>query len=146
MGYRVHQEIYHDLRADQFDLRLHSFFVLLFIFKADVSLFQTSWFIESICTQTLVIFVIRTRVVPFYNSRPSRLLAASTILIVLVACILPFTVIGSIFGFVPPPASFFAVLVALVGGYLAIVELVKWWFFRRYSAFVERKMIRISGN
>ena len=48
---------------------------------------------ESICTQTLVIFVIRTRVVPFYTSRPSRLLTFSTILIVAIACILPFTVI-----------------------------------------------------
>ena len=69
------------------------------------SLFQTAWFIESICTQTLVIFVIRTRVVPFYTSRPSRLLTFSTLLIVSVACILPFTVIGSIFKFVQPPRS-----------------------------------------
>ena len=87
-----------------------------------------------------MIFVIRTRVVPFYSSRPSRFLAASTILIVVIACILPFTVIGSIFGFVPPPASFFVVLAALIGGYLVIVELVKQWFYRKYSVFIERKM------
>jgi Mg2+-importing ATPase len=110
-----------------------TFFILLFVFQADASLFQTAWFIESICTQTLVIFVIRTRVVPFYDSRPSRLLAASTIIIVLVACILPFTVIGSIFGFVQPPLTFFAVLAGLVAGYLAIVEMVKWWFYRKFS-------------
>jgi Mg2+-importing ATPase len=123
-----------------------TFFVLLFIFNADVSLFQTAWFIESICTQTLVIFVIRTRVVPFYSSRPSRLLAASTILIVLIACILPFTVIGSIFGFVPPPALFFVVLTGLVGGYLIIVELIKRWFYRKYSVFIERKIPMAPGN
>jgi Mg2+-importing ATPase len=110
-----------------------TFFILLFIFSADASLFQTAWFMESICTQTLVIFVIRTRVVPFYQSRPSRLLALSTVLIVLIACILPFTVIGSIFGFVQPPLSFFAVLAGLVIGYIVMVELVKQWFYRNYS-------------
>jgi Mg2+-importing ATPase len=122
-----------------------TFFVLLVIFVADASLFRTAWFMESICTQTLVIFVIRTRVVPFYRSRPSRLLVASTILIVVVACILPFTVIGSIFSFVPPPLSFFAVLAGLVAGYLIMVELVKRWFYRKYSSFIERKTAKPTG-
>jgi P-type Mg2+ transporter len=116
-----------------------TFFILLVIFKADAPFFQTAWFIESICTQTLVIFVIRTRVIPFYRSRPSRLLMASTLLIVLVACILPFTIIGTLFGFVQPPVAFFAILAGLVIGYLVIVEIVKWWFYRNYSTFIERK-------
>jgi Mg2+-importing ATPase len=119
-----------------------TFFILLFIFSADASLFQTAWFMESICTQTLVIFVIRTRVVPFYHSRPSRLLAFSTVLIVAIACILPFTVVGSIFGFVPPPLSFFAVLAGLVIGYIGIVELVKYWFYRKYASFIERNPLK----
>jgi Mg2+-importing ATPase len=111
-----------------------TFFILLFVFAADAALFQTAWFVESICTQTLVIFVIRTRVVPFYDSSPSRLLVASTVLIVAIACILPFTIVGSIFGFVPLPASFFVVLAVLVTGYLIIVELVKRWFYTRYDS------------
>ena len=110
-----------------------TFFILLFVFTADAALFQTAWFVESICTQTLVIFVIRTEFVPFFRSRPSRLLAASTILIVAVACILPFTILGSLFGFIPLPASFFVVLAGLVIGYLVIVELVKRWFYRHYA-------------
>ena len=97
---------------------------------------------ESICTQTLVIFVIRTRVVPFYTSRPSRLLTFSTILIVAIACILPFTVIGSIFKFVRPPLAFFAVLAVLVIGYIVMVELVKRWFYRKYSVFIERNIVQ----
>ena len=121
-----------------------TFFILLFIFSADASLFQTAWFMESICTQTLVIFVIRTRVVPFYKSRPSRLLALSTILIVAIACILPFTVIGAIFGFVQPPLSFFAVLAGLVIGYIVMVELVKYWFYQRYSIFSKRNTVQIA--
>ncbi len=48
-----------------------TFAILLYIFDASPALFQTSWFIESICTQTLIVFVIRTRVVPFYKSKPS---------------------------------------------------------------------------
>jgi Mg2+-importing ATPase len=122
-----------------------TFFVLLFIFNADAALFQTAWFIESICTQTLVIFVIRTRVVPFYKSRPSIPLLVSTLMIVAIACILPFTFIGSIFSFVPPPVSFFAVLAGLVAGYLIITELVKRWFYRKYSSFIERKTVKVTS-
>ncbi len=123
-----------------------TFFILLFIFNADAPLFQTAWFVESICTQTLVIFVIRTRVVPFYKSRPSKLLMASTFLIVLIACILPFTILGSIFGFVTLPVSFYAVLAGLVIGYIIIVELVKHWFYKRYSSFIERKIGKETGS
>jgi Mg2+-importing ATPase len=118
-----------------------TFFILLFIFQAQAPLFRTAWFVESICTQTLIIFVIRTRIVPFYESRPSKLLVISTLLIVLVSCILPFTILGSIFGFVELPLSFFAALAVLVIGYIVIVEMVKRWFYRKYSAFIERKMV-----
>jgi Mg2+-importing ATPase len=110
-----------------------TFFILLFVFAADAALFQTAWFVESICTQALVIFVIRTDLVPFYRSRPSRLLVASTVLVVAVACILPFTIVGSLFGFIPLPALFFVVLAGLVISYLVIVELVKRWFYRHHA-------------
>ncbi|MCX6684328.1 MAG: magnesium-translocating P-type ATPase [Methanoregula sp.] len=117
-----------------------TFIILLFVFAADAVLFQTAWFVESICTQTLVIFVIRTRVVPFYQSRPSRLLVTSTVLIVAIACILPFTIIGGLFGFIPLPTSFFVVLAGLVIGYLIIVELVKRWFYKKYDSTIGRKI------
>lgn len=116
-----------------------TFFILLFIFNAEASLFQTAWFIESICTQTLVIFVIRTQVVPFYRSKPSNLLLGSTILVVAVACILPFTLLGRIFGFVHPPLAFFAMLAPLLICYLTTVEIAKRWFYRNYSSYLEQK-------
>jgi len=119
-----------------------TFFILLFVFSADAALFQTAWFMESICTQTLVIFVIRTRVVPFYTSRPGRLLVFSTLLIVAIALVLPFTVAGSLFGFVRPPPAVFAVLAGLVAGYIVMVELVKLWFYRKYSVFIERNVVQ----
>jgi Mg2+-importing ATPase len=116
-----------------------TFFILLFIFSAQAALFQTAWFIESICTQTLVIFVIRARVVPFYRSMPSPFLLGSTFLVVIVACILPFTFLGGIFGFVHPPLSFYVILGGLVTSYLVLVEVAKRWFYRRYSSLVEQR-------
>jgi len=116
-----------------------TFFILLFVFNAGASLFQTAWFIESICTQTLVIFVIRTRVVPFYRSRPSNLLLGSTILVVAFACVLPFTILGNIFGFVHPPLAFFAMLAGLLICYLVTVEVAQGWFYRNYSSYLEQK-------
>ncbi len=116
-----------------------TFFVLLYIFEANSALFQTSWFIESICTQTLIVFVIRTRLVPFYKSKPSRLLILCAVVITAVGCILPFTILGAFFGFVQPPLAFFGVLICLVLGYILLVELAKVWFYRRYAVFIEKK-------
>jgi len=116
-----------------------TFYLLLFVFKADPSLFQTAWFVESICTQTLIVFVIRTRVVPFYKSSPSKLLLGSTLLIALVGILLPITLFGTLFGFVQPPLAFFAALAGLVIGYVVLIEIAKYWFYRRYSSFIERK-------
>jgi len=109
-----------------------TFFIMLLVFNAAVPLFQTAWFMESLCTQTLVIFIIRTRRSPFYRSRPSRLLTLSSLCVVALAIIIPFTPLGALFGFVEPPLSFFAVLVGLIVAYLIMVEVVKRWFYRRY--------------
>jgi Mg2+-importing ATPase len=116
-----------------------TFFILLYFFEANSALFQTSWFVESICTQTLIVFVIRTRVVPFYTSRPSKLLVICAGIITAVGCILPFTILGAFFGFVQPPLTFYAALILIVGGYILLVELAKRWFYRRYASSVERK-------
>jgi Mg2+-importing ATPase len=64
---------------------------------------------------------------------------ASTFLVVAVACVLPFTVLGTIFGFIHPPLSFYAVLGGLVISYLVLVEVVKRWFYGRYSSYIEQK-------
>jgi Mg2+-importing ATPase len=116
-----------------------TFFIMLFVFQATPALFQTAWFIESLCTQTLVIFVIRTRRSPFYKSKPSRPLLISTLLVVAVALVLPLTSLGrDLFQFVSPPFTFYVILAGLIATYLALVELVKRWFFRRYLHLVEK--------
>lgn len=101
-----------------------TFFVLLKVFHASEQLFHTGWFVESLATQTLVIFIIRTAGNPF-RSRPSLALTITTILVVVVSIAIPFTQIGSVLGFMPLPTAFFLFLAGAVGTYLLLVELVK---------------------
>jgi P-type Mg2+ transporter len=110
-----------------------TFFVMLFVFKADASLFQTAWFVESLFTQTLVIFVIRTRTVPFFQSKPSKWLVINISVILSLALILPFTPLGKVFYFVPLPMTFLLVLVGFIIVYLVLVELMKIWFYQHNS-------------
>jgi Mg2+-importing ATPase len=109
-----------------------TFFVLLKLFHAGEALFHTGWFVESMATQVLVIFVIRTRRNPFL-SRPNRWLAAGALAVVAVAAALPFTPAGRYLGFVAPPAFFFPVLAAMLAAYLLAVEGMKRWFFGRFA-------------
>ncbi|HET7342266.1 MAG TPA: HAD-IC family P-type ATPase, partial [Methylomirabilota bacterium] len=101
-----------------------TFFALLWVFHASEASFHTGWFVESLATQTLVLFVIRTAGNPF-RSRPSAPLAATTVLIVCVGLALPFTPLASPLGFVPVPPAFFAFLGVATLTYLLLVELVK---------------------
>jgi Mg2+-importing ATPase len=81
----------------------------------------------------LVIFVIRTQGSPF-RSQPSRWLVPTSLAVVAIAVLLPFSPVRSTLGFVSPPLRFFPVLAALVGAYLVAVEAVKRWFYRRVAA------------
>jgi len=110
-----------------------TFFVMLFIFKANAPLFQTAWFLESLSTQALVIFVIRTRRMPFYKSRPSWPLLFATLGVVVSALALPFTPLGSLFKFVPPPTSFLVVLLVFIAAYLMLAEILKGLFYKRLA-------------
>jgi Mg2+-importing ATPase len=110
-----------------------TFGIMLHLFHAGEKLFHTGWFIESMASQVLVIFVIRTRRSPF-KSRPNRWLALCSLSVVLVAVALPYTTLGRYFGFVPLPLSFYAILAGLVFFYLIAVEAIKQWFFRRFIA------------
>jgi len=107
--------------------------VMLFVFHARAPLFQTGWFIESLCTQTLVIHVIRTGKVPFLESRPSRFLILTSILIVSIGIIITLSPVAKFFGFVAPPPSYFAILFLIVITYLFMVQGVKTWFVRKYG-------------
>jgi Mg2+-importing ATPase len=109
-----------------------TFLVLLTVFHASEAFFRTGWFLESLATQTLVLFVIRTAGNPL-RSRPSRPLVATTLLIVLVALLLPFSPFAPMLGFVPLPAAYFGFLVPATLTYLALVEIVKRPLMRRFA-------------
>ncbi|APW41301.1 magnesium-translocating P-type ATPase [Rhodoferax saidenbachensis] len=108
-----------------------TFYLLLRLFQADETLFRTGWFVESIATQVLVIFVIRTRRNPL-RSHPNRWLTLTSLAVVLAAMALPFTPLAGMLGFTPLPAAFFGLLIALLVGYLSLVEGGKQWFYRRH--------------
>jgi Mg2+-importing ATPase len=110
-----------------------TFFVLLRVFRASETLFHTGWFVESLATQALVLFVIRTAGNPLV-SRPSAPLAVTTLAVVVVAVLLPFTPAAGALGFEPLPAPFFGFLLGVVGAYLVFVELVKRRLLRRYAS------------
>jgi Mg2+-importing ATPase len=101
-----------------------TFFVLLRIFHASQAEFQTGWFVESLATQTLVLFVIRTAGNPF-RSRPSPALLSTILLIVAFGVALPYLKLGQYFGFVPLPWAFFAFLLLATGAYLFAIDVAK---------------------
>jgi P-type Mg2+ transporter len=106
-----------------------TFYILLKIFDASESLFQTGWFVESLATQILVIFIIRTKLSPF-KSFPNAILAISSLSLVCIGMILPFTPMGPYFKFVHLPGSFFVVLGGLIITYLCLAEAGKRVFYR----------------
>jgi Mg2+-importing ATPase len=109
-----------------------TFFVMIKVFQAGEALFHTGWFIESLATQVLVIFIIRTRKNPL-KSRPNIWLTICSLLVVTFAVLLPFTPLGRFLGFVAPPMLFFIILLCMVIIYLFAVEMVKQWFYKHYT-------------
>jgi Mg2+-importing ATPase len=109
-----------------------TFGLLLLVFHASEALFQTGWFIESLATQVLVIFVLRTRRNPL-RSRPHPLLAATSVAVVVLAVVLPFTPLGAWFGFAPPSAAFLFAIAGLTVSYLVLAQGAKWAFYRLWS-------------
>lgn len=107
-----------------------TFGLLLWVFQASEALFQTGWFVESLMTQVLVIFVIRTQKRP-WQSWPHPALAASSLGIVMLALALPFSPFAAWFGFVPLPAHVVLTLAALTTIYLVLAEQVKRQFLSR---------------
>jgi Mg2+-importing ATPase len=114
-----------------------TFYLLLTMFQANEALFHTGWFIESIATQVLVIFIIRTRGNPF-TSRPNVWLAVLSLTVVALAALLPWLPFAAHLGFVPPPPAFYAMLVAIVAVYLACVYLARQWFYRHWHPLPRR--------
>ena len=107
-----------------------TFWVMLSLLHAGHAEFRTGWFVESIATQTLVVYVIRTRRVPFFTSRPSLPMLLVPTGAALVGAVLPYTGLATLLGFTPLPTKFFLLLFAMVAAYLLLVEVAKTRFYR----------------
>ena len=106
-----------------------TFFVMLVVLNASHAEFRSGWFVESLATQTLVVFVIRTRRVPFIHSRPSVPMIITPIVCATIGAILPFSPLANTLGFTTLPISFFLILVAMILVYLTLVEIAKSRFY-----------------
>jgi len=111
-----------------------TFAILLVGFDAGPSLFRSTWFVESLATQSLAIFVIRTRRTPSFRSRPSTALLVSTLAVVAVGFALPFSPLAHTLGFTPLPLDLVGVILAVIPTYLLVLELGKRVFYRHVAA------------
>ncbi|MEK7646961.1 MAG: magnesium-translocating P-type ATPase [Patescibacteria group bacterium] len=110
-----------------------TFIVLFYGFRLINGGFQTGWFLESIATQIFVIYIIRTKKLPFLESRPSFILILSTVSAVIAAWVLSWSSLGNIFGLVSLPAAPLLSIAAITAVYLIVVEIIKRWFYRKYA-------------
>jgi P-type Mg2+ transporter len=106
-----------------------TFFVMLAILHASHEEFRTGWFVESLATQTLVVFLIRTRRVPFFRSRPSAPMIITPVTAAVIGAVLPFTPLAHLLGFTALPLSFFLILLGMIATYLVLVEIAKSRFY-----------------
>jgi Mg2+-importing ATPase len=95
------------------------------------ALFRTGWFVESLMTQTLIVHVIRTNLIPFIQSRASWQLTTTTIAIMAIAAYLPFSPLATYLGFVPLPPLFWPLLILTLVCYVALTQIVKVWLLKK---------------
>jgi len=112
-----------------------TFFILWHFFdcKNNPALFHTGWFVESLFTQTLIIHIIRTNKIPFFESRASWPLLLTSVIIVVVGAWLTVSPFAETLGFVQLPSIYWLWLAGILAGYITATQLIKNWFNRKYS-------------
>ena len=95
------------------------------------ALFHTGWFVESLMTQTLIVHVIRTNLLPFIQSRASWQLTVNTLVIMAIGAYLPFSPLAPFLGFVPLPPLFWLLLILTLVCYVGLTQFVKTWLLRK---------------
>ena len=107
-----------------------TFGVLLLILHASVAEFRTGWYMESVISASMIVLVIRTRG-PFLKSKPSKALLTATLLVALVTILLPYTPVGTLFGFTPIPLPYLLTLLLIVVLYIISAEVAKRFFYKQ---------------
>ena len=134
-----------------------TFGLMLGVLHAGAVQFRTGWFIESLATQTLIVFAIRTRRVPFFRSRPGGLLTLTMFSVIAIGIVLTFVPLGRTLGFTTLPWQFFLALLVFIIAYLVLVEVAKKIFYadplhlavppdhtRKRQHHIERRAARFS--
>ncbi|MCX7918886.1 MAG: magnesium-translocating P-type ATPase [bacterium] len=117
-----------------------TFFIMLYIFNCWIAdsyheqLFHTGWFIESLLTQTLIVHIIRTNKIPFFQSRASKMMSLTTLLVMGIGIMLPISPLAKSLGFVTPPPLYWFLLIAILLTYSILTHLVKTWFIHKYGS------------
>jgi P-type Mg2+ transporter len=113
-----------------------TFFIMIYVFNAwnNPALFHTGWFVESLFTQTLIIHVIRTEKIPFFQSRASWPLIFTSITIVAIGAWLTVSPLAATLGFVALPPLYWPILAGLLVGYVVLTQVVKTWFYRKFGS------------
>lgn len=113
-----------------------TYLVMWYVFKCTnpemQSLFQSGWFIEGLLSQTLIVHMIRTRKIPFIQSRASLLVMVTTFTIMIIGIIIPFTSLGASVGLMPLPWSYFPWLIGILLGYCFLTQFIKGLYVKRY--------------
>jgi Cation transport ATPase len=114
-----------------------TFVVMWFVFHADTpaqqTLFQSGWFVEGLMTQTLVVHMIRTRKIPFLQSRPGGALLAATSVIMAIGIAIPMGPLAHYFKLQPLPLSYFPILAAILVAYMVLTQAMKAYYTRRFG-------------
>jgi P-type Mg2+ transporter len=112
-----------------------TFFVMLWVFKcwdpSRAAVFQTGWFVESLMTQTLIIHVIRTNKIPFFQSRASLPLTLTTLSIMAFGIWLPYSPVASSLGFTQLPILYWPILMLTLLAYMGLTQVTKVWLLRK---------------
>ena len=119
---------------------LATFGVLFWVIEANTAsehaVFQSGWFIEGLLSQTLIVYMLRTRKIPFLQSSPGGPVLVNTIIVMIAAVLLPFSAIGSAIGLVPVPLGYFFWLVGILLAYCLAVQVLKNWYLARFRSWI----------
>ncbi|WP_271006376.1 magnesium-translocating P-type ATPase [Listeria seeligeri] len=117
-----------------------TFLIMWFVFSANTvaeqALFHSGWFVVGLLTQTLVVHMIRTEKIPFIQSRATAPVMISTLIVMSLGLIIPFTGFGHSIGFVSLPGSYFPWLVLVLVGYMATMQVVKTLYIRKFREWI----------
>lgn len=112
-----------------------TYFIMLFVFHAwnNPALFQTGWFVESLASQTLIIHVIRSKKMPFFQTWASKPLLITSLLVITTGIVITLSPFAHYLNFVQLPLFYWPLLVLMILSYIILTQLVKMWYVRKYG-------------